>query len=82
MADVIGKGVPAALCMSMIKYSLDSFPERVYDPRSILGSLNRVVERNIELHYVYYDDLWPVLPRNGQTFFPLPVMNRASTTMR
>jgi len=27
VADVVGKGIPAALCMSMIKYALDSFPE-------------------------------------------------------
>ncbi|UOR10315.1 PP2C family protein-serine/threonine phosphatase [Halobacillus amylolyticus] len=48
IADVIGKGVPAALCMSMIKYSMDSFPEMRMDPSVILGSLNRVVERNID----------------------------------
>lgn len=48
MADVIGKGVPAALCMSMIKYSMDSFPEQALSPRRILGNLNRIVERNIE----------------------------------
>src|SRR5699024_9079230 len=48
IADVIGKGVPAALCMSMIKYSLDSFPDHIKYPVKILKSLNRVVERNIE----------------------------------
>ncbi|MCA0985120.1 PP2C family protein-serine/threonine phosphatase [Halobacillus yeomjeoni] len=48
VADVIGKGVPAALCMSMIKYSMDSFPEMRMDPSVILGSLNRVVERNVD----------------------------------
>ncbi|QAS54602.1 PP2C family protein-serine/threonine phosphatase [Halobacillus litoralis] len=48
VADVIGKGVPAALCMSMIKYSMDSFPERRTDPSVILESLNRVVERNVD----------------------------------
>ncbi len=48
IADVIGKGVPAALCMSMIKYSMDSFPEMRMDPDVILGSLNRVVERNVD----------------------------------
>ncbi|UOQ44345.1 PP2C family protein-serine/threonine phosphatase [Halobacillus salinarum] len=48
IADVIGKGVPAALCMSMIKYSMDSFPELRMDPGVILGSLNRVVERNVD----------------------------------
>jgi len=48
VADVVGKGVPAALCMSMIKYSLDSFPEHMMYPKKILKSLNRVVERNVD----------------------------------
>ncbi|HLR67307.1 PP2C family protein-serine/threonine phosphatase [Virgibacillus alimentarius] len=48
LADVIGKGVPAALCMSMIKYSMDSFPENAMQPKSILENLNRVVERNVD----------------------------------
>lgn len=48
IADVIGKGVPAALCMSMIKYSMDSFPVNSMNPATILGSLNRVVERNVD----------------------------------
>ncbi|WP_181350147.1 PP2C family protein-serine/threonine phosphatase [Thalassobacillus sp. CUG 92003] len=48
IADVIGKGVPAALCMSMIKYSMESFPETRMDPGVILGSLNRVVEQNVD----------------------------------
>ncbi|WP_186576330.1 PP2C family protein-serine/threonine phosphatase [Aquibacillus kalidii] len=48
IADVIGKGIPAALAMSMIKYSMDSFPESQRNPSSILGNLNRVVERNVD----------------------------------
>lgn len=48
LADVIGKGVPAALCMSMIKYSMDSFPEESMSPQTILKNLNRVVERNVD----------------------------------
>jgi len=48
MADVIGKGIPAALCMSMIKYAMDSYPEESMSPKSILRNLNRVVERNVE----------------------------------
>lgn len=48
IADVVGKGVPAALCMSMIKYSIDSFPEASIRPSSILRNLNRVVERNVD----------------------------------
>ncbi|MFZ3578924.1 PP2C family protein-serine/threonine phosphatase, partial [Virgibacillus sp. DJP39] len=48
IADVIGKGIPAALCMSMIKYSMDSFPEETMTPKAILSNLNRVVERNVD----------------------------------
>jgi len=48
IADVVGKGVPAALCMSMIKYSLDSFPNELMYPKNILKNLNRVVERNVD----------------------------------
>ncbi|WP_071458906.1 PP2C family protein-serine/threonine phosphatase [Bacillus massilinigeriensis] len=48
IADVIGKGIPAALCMSMIKYAMDSLPENRMEPSSILESLNRVVEQNVD----------------------------------
>lgn len=48
IADVIGKGVPAALCMSMIKYAMDSFPELSMRPQAILKSLNRIVERDVD----------------------------------
>ncbi|CQR48263.1 Phosphoserine phosphatase RsbU [Paraliobacillus sp. PM-2] len=48
IADVIGKGIPAALAMSMIKYSMDSFPENQREPSAILENLNRVVERNVD----------------------------------
>lgn len=48
IADVIGKGVPAALCMSMIKYSMDSIPKELMKPQTILENLNRVVERNVD----------------------------------
>lgn len=48
IADIIGKGIPAALCMSMIKYALESFPDTLIQPTTILKLLNRVVEANIE----------------------------------
>ncbi|NMA90399.1 MAG: PP2C family protein-serine/threonine phosphatase [Amphibacillus sp.] len=48
LADVIGKGIPAALAMSMIKYSMDSFTESYQEPKMILENLNRVVERNVD----------------------------------
>lgn len=47
IADVVGKGVPAALSMSMIKYSLDSIAELNKSPKEVLKQLNRVVEQNI-----------------------------------
>lgn len=48
VADIIGKGIPAALSMSMIKYAMDSFPENRMSTDTILASLNRVVERNVD----------------------------------
>lgn len=47
IADVMGKGVPAALSMSMIKYSLDIFYDDWMNASGILRYLNRVVTRNI-----------------------------------
>ncbi|SDJ04855.1 PP2C family protein-serine/threonine phosphatase [Natribacillus halophilus] len=61
IADIIGKGVPAALCMSMIKYAMDSLPEDLMQPGQLLASLNRTVEKNIASHmfvtmmYASYD---------------------------
>lgn len=48
IADVIGKGIPAALCMSMIKYAMDSLPEHRNEPSVLLENLNRVVEQNVD----------------------------------
>ncbi|MBM7838629.1 sigma-B regulation protein RsbU (phosphoserine phosphatase) [Alkalihalobacillus xiaoxiensis] len=62
IADIIGKGVPAALCMSMIKYAMDSLPsEQQLKPSLLLENLNRVVEQNvgdsmfITMMYGYYN---------------------------
>ncbi|WP_027964890.1 PP2C family protein-serine/threonine phosphatase [Halalkalibacillus halophilus] len=61
IADVIGKGIPAAFCMSMIKYALESFSENQIFPKYILDSINRVVERNVKegmfvtMFYGFYD---------------------------
>ena len=48
IADVIGKGIPATLCMSMIRYAIDSLAQAGMDPNAVLENLNRVVERNID----------------------------------
>jgi sigma-B regulation protein RsbU (phosphoserine phosphatase) len=48
IADVIGKGIPAAICMSMIKYAMDSLPESRRNPHHVLENLNGVVEDNVE----------------------------------
>lgn len=61
VADVIGKGIPAAMSMSMIKYAMDTLPEQRTNPGALLESLNRVVERNIHsdmfitMMYGFYD---------------------------
>lgn len=67
VADVIGKGVPAALCMSMIKYSMDSFSEMQTDPSVILGSLNRVVERNVDAS-MFITMFYGLYNNNNHTF--------------
>ncbi|MEY2194136.1 PP2C family protein-serine/threonine phosphatase [Neobacillus sp. BF23-41] len=48
VADVIGKGIPAAICMAMIKYAIDSLPESRKSPHFVLESINRVVEDNLD----------------------------------
>lgn len=69
VADIIGKGIPAALCMSMIKYAMDSVPEQRDEPATVLKSLNRVVEQNVDasmfvtMFYGIYD------PRVERFFF-------------
>lgn len=62
IADIIGKGVPAALCMSMVKYAMDSLPsEQQLQPSLLLENLNRVVAQNvgdsmfITMMYGYYN---------------------------
>src|SRR5699024_11300821 len=47
LPDVIGKGSPAALCMSMIKYAMEILLQDSISPKTILESLNRVVEKNV-----------------------------------
>ncbi|SDO32137.1 PP2C family protein-serine/threonine phosphatase [Alkalicoccus daliensis] len=63
VADVIGKGVPAAMSMSMIKYAMDTLTDKQMQPSVVLESLNRVVERNIDddmfitmMYGVYHPD--------------------------
>ncbi|MGJ5713460.1 SpoIIE family protein phosphatase [Staphylococcus auricularis] len=46
IADVIGKGIPAALAMSMIKFGMDSYGHSQL-PSDALKRLNRVVEKNV-----------------------------------
>lgn len=48
IADIIGKGIPAALCMSMIKYAIESLPEPHMEANTLLENINRVVEKNID----------------------------------
>lgn len=46
VADVIGKGIPAAIAMSMIKFSMD-LEGMIEAPYGGLKKLNRVVEKNV-----------------------------------
>ena len=47
LADVIGKGIPAALAMSMLKYGMQNAPDDVVGVSGMLSYLNKVVEENI-----------------------------------
>ena len=47
VADVIGKGIPAALCMSMIKYGMDSLNGAETEPVIVLDVINRIVEKSV-----------------------------------
>lgn len=69
MADVIGKGIPAALCMLMIKYSMDSLPCETVRPRVILSNLNRVVEKNIESNMFITMIYAQYFPTTGKLMF-------------
>lgn len=48
VADVMGKGLPAALCMSMIKFGMDSLREKANDPRHVLEIINQIVEKSVD----------------------------------
>ena len=62
VADVIGKGIPAALAMSMIKFGMDSYGHSQL-PSDGLKRLNRVVEKNVNqnmfvtMFYGLYEEL-------------------------
>ncbi|SEN38956.1 PP2C family protein-serine/threonine phosphatase [Lihuaxuella thermophila] len=63
ISDIIGKGIPAALCMSMIKYAMDRLDDHPLPPSEVLRDLNTVVERNVDpsmfitMVYGVYDSL-------------------------
>jgi len=48
VTDVVGKGVPAALCMSMVKYGLEALEYAYRDPSYVLEVINRVIEKSVD----------------------------------
>src|SRR5699024_6410501 len=62
VADVIGKGIPAALAMSMIKFGMDSYGHSQL-PSDGLKRLNRVVEKNVNqnMFVTMFDGLYDKL---------------------
>lgn len=48
VTDVVGKGVPAALCMSMVKYGLDTLEYSDGTPSYVLSVLNRIIEKSVD----------------------------------
>lgn len=67
VADIVGKGIPAALCMSMIKYAMDTLENDIKPANMILDYLNRLVLKNadpslfVTMFYTIYDPLTSVL---------------------
>jgi phosphoserine phosphatase RsbU/P len=61
VADVIGKGIPAALCMSMIKFGMDGLRNENTSPGNVLDIVNRIVEKSVDdsmfisMYYGKYD---------------------------
>lgn len=49
LADVMGKGLPAALCISMIKSAIDYISEYEGVPNRLLEELNKTVEENVDM---------------------------------
>ncbi|MDN4606322.1 PP2C family protein-serine/threonine phosphatase [Sporosarcina highlanderae] len=48
VADVMGKGIPAALCMSMIKFGMDGLVGENSNPGKALSTINRIVEKSVD----------------------------------
>lgn len=48
VTDVVGKGVPAALCMSMVKYGLETLEYAYKKPSYVLEAINRVIEKGVD----------------------------------
>lgn len=48
VTDVVGKGVPAALCMSVVKNGLDTLEFANGTPAYVLEVLNQIIERSID----------------------------------
>lgn len=48
VTDVVGKGVPAALCMSMVKYGLDTLKFSNNNPAYVLEVLNQIIEKSVD----------------------------------
>ena len=58
VADVIGKGIPAALCMSMIKYGMDGLDGSKADPIIVLDVINQNRRKKCYGLNVYFYVLW------------------------
>ena len=48
VADVMGKGLPAALCMSMVKFGMDSLRDKATEPHHVLEVINQIVEKSMD----------------------------------
>ena len=66
VADVSGKGVPAALLMSAVRAALISQPVEAESPAEVLGRIHRLVHRSVEPGRFVTAFLAFLDPRTGQ----------------
>ena len=86
VADVVGKGIPAALCMSMVKYGMDSLEHTENEPSRALEVINRIVEKSVDdnmfvsMFYGRYDVQTSIFTYGSAGHEPAIYYNAAAST--
>ena len=70
IADVAGKGVPAALLVSTVASSVRAFADGTHSPRDVVTQVNRAAVRSSaagDTTTIVMSSFWAVAPRNATT---------------